>query len=121
MNQHIGYCKFCGQGISISGGDDMTQDAVDREATLECACDEARVEAAIEKKKRYAEANIRELFEKDGDTITQVLYGAIDPVARQYIKSVTIFYADGVKAVLKGKAESISVERIETVKERKED
>ena len=117
--EFMGYCRFCGQAKMIKGCD-MTQQQADEEATLECECVEARANAKIEEKKRYAKNAAVSMFKKDGDTVTEIIITCLDALARRRIKKLTLNYDDGIKAVITGNEDTIAIEHIETTREKSE-
>lgn len=117
----IGCCKFCGQIGSVVTGEDLTEDMIGHLVTMQCRCDEAREYQKIEQKKTYAEGNINKILEEDGDTIRQICLGMVDALARQTITKVSVTTLKGIRVMMTGKANSIKIERIETIKESMED
>ena len=119
--QAIGYCRFCGQGIGVVIGETATTDKINLAATMECGCDEARAFQATERKKTYAEANIRALLEEEPESIRQYCIGLIKPFAEETITKVKLTTRDGIVITMTAKEKSIKIERDEHIKAVKED
>jgi predicted nucleic acid-binding Zn-ribbon protein len=56
MAQYTGCCVYCGQTQLVVAGEDLTEDEINKLATLQCNCDEAQALQKVEQKKTYAEA-----------------------------------------------------------------
>ena len=121
MAHYTGCCIYCGQLANVVAGEGLTEDEVNKLATLQCNCDEAQALQKVEQKKTYAEANIKQLFENDGAGLKHVLLEACGCLAAQNIKKISITTADGVKATLTAKENSIKCERTVTDKKSLED
>lgn len=119
--EYTGTCIYCKQTRIVRAGDGLTQEEADKLATLECSCDEAQTLQKIEQKKTYAEANVSKLFAGDGAAAVEVMLHAVAPLACQKIKKLTLTTADGVKATLTAKENSIKVERVVTDRSALED
>ncbi len=122
MAQYMGSCKYCGQKTAgIIAGDNATEEEINKLATLQCNCNEAQAFQKVEQKKTCAEANIKQLFKDDGTKLKHALLEACDGLASQNIKKVTITTAEGVRATLTSKENSIKCERTVTDKKSLED
>lgn len=121
MATYTGDCIFCGQSKMVIGGESLTEDKINELATLQCDCDEAQYLQKIERKKTYAEANVRRLFQEDCPGLAKMIMETVDGLAHQRIKKVNITNAEGVKATLTAKENSIKVERTEVLKKSLED
>lgn len=121
MPQFTGACVYCGQAQLVVGGETMTEEEINKQATLQCNCDEAQFLQKVEQKKTYAEANIKQLFENDGAGLKHILLEACSCLAAQNIKKITVTTADGVRATLTAKENSIKCERTVTDKKSLED
>lgn len=121
MAQYTGCCIYCGQTKLVVGGDELTQEEIDKIATLQCGCDDAQALQKIEQKITYAQANIERLFAADGGAVMEVLLNAVEPLACQRIKKATLVTGEGIRATLTAKENSIKVERVETNKKALED
>lgn len=42
MAQFTGACVYCGQTQLVVGGETMTEEEINKQATLQCNCDEAQ-------------------------------------------------------------------------------
>lgn len=121
MAQYTGCCIYCGQTQLVVAGEDLTEDEINKLATLQCNCDEAQALQKIEQKKTYADANIKRLFENDGAGLKQIMLSATGCLAAQNIKKISITTAEGVRATLTAKENSIKCERTVTDKKSLED
>ena len=121
MAQHTGCCIYCGQTQLVVGGETMTEDDINKQATLQCNCDEAQFLQKIEQKKTYAEANVKRLFADDGQALTAMLLETVPLLACQKVRKFTATTAEGIKATLTAKENSIKVERTEVKKSALED
>ena len=121
MEQVTGCCVYCGQTKIVVGGDDMTEEQIDKQATLQCDCDEAQWLQRAARKKTYADANIKRLFADDGQMILNMLLELTEPLALQRIKKFTATTEEGIRATLTAKENSIKVERTEVKKSSLED
>lgn len=122
MAQYTGCCIYCGQiTAGITAGEGLTEDEVNKLATLQCNCDEAQALQKVEQKKTYAEANIKQLFENDGAGLKHILLEACSCLAAQNIKKISITTSEGVRATLTAKENSIKCERTVTDKKSLED
>ena len=114
-------CRFCGQVRGVIAGDDVTDDALEYLATMNCDCDAAKGFQLVEMKKRYAQANIEKILADDGDTVKEICLGLTDALARQTITQVAMTTQHGIKIKMIGKEKRIKIERTETIKEAAED
>ena len=121
MAQYTGCCIYCGQTQLVVAGEDLTEDEINKLATLQCNCDEAQALQKVEQKKTYAEANIKRLFEGDCAGLRHVLLESTGCLAAQNIKKITVTTADGVRETLTAKENSIKCERTVTDKKSLED
>lgn len=121
MAQYTGCCVYCEQTQLVVAGEDLTEDEINKLATLQCNCDEAQALQKVEQKKTYAEANIKRLFEGDCAGLRHVLLESTGCLAAQNIKKITVTTADGVRATLTAKENSIKCERTVTDKKSLED
>lgn len=121
MAEYTGACKYCGQVQFIKGGATMTDEQITEAATLQCTCDAAQEHQKATRKANYAEANIKELFGEDGETIINALIPLAKPIAWGRIVKVSMTTEQGIKATLTAKASAIRVERTETNKKALED
>jgi len=60
-----GKCKFCSQIGMIEAADEMTQEEIDKEVTLQCKCPEAQAFATKEYNRTSAAAFIKDAFKND--------------------------------------------------------
>lgn len=121
MAQFTGACVYCGQTQLVVGGETMTEEEINKQASLQCNCDEAQFLQKVEQKKTYAAANIKRLFENDGQAALQVMLNAVEPLACQKIKKLSLVTGEGIRATLTAKENSIKVERVEIEKSALED
>lgn len=121
MMEYTGACRFCGQLKMVKGGDGLTQEEVDRLAALECACDDAQYFQMIERKKAYAEANIRKVLETDGENVRAACMGMVQQLAEQKIRKISLQTDNGINITMTAKEKSIRIERKETKKTAMED
>lgn len=116
MELFKGACIYCGQIQLINGGEGMSDEEVNKAATMECNCDAAQLYQKNERKKNYAEANIKELFAEDGEAVQRALLDIVPALAWRQLTKVSITTQEGIKATLTGKEASIKVERTEVNK-----
>jgi len=121
MAQFTGACIYCGQTQLVVGGEELTEDEINKLATLQCNCDEAQALQKMEQKKTYAEANIKRLFTDDGQLLVETLLKVVQPLACQRIKKLSVTTSEGIRATLTAKENSIKVERTEVKKSALED
>ncbi len=94
----------------------MSEEAINEAATLQCDCDAAQLYQQVKQKETYAEANIKKLFENDGEQMQETLLQIVPALAWRRLTKVTITSQEGIKATLTAKERSIRVERTETNK-----
>lgn len=116
MAEYTGACIYCGQLHFIKGGEGMTEEQINKAATLECDCEAAGVYKKAYEKRTYAEANVKTLFAEDGEAVQQALFDVIPALAWRTLSKVSITTQEGIKATLTAKEASIKVERTETTK-----
>ena len=121
MAEITGSCICCGQVQIVAGGDEMTYDQVNHQATLQCDCEGAQWLQKVEEKKSKAAENIQRLFEEDGQEFVEMLLLLVSPLALKEISKFTATTAAGIKATLTAKEKSIKIERTETKKSCLED
>lgn len=92
-----GFCKFCGQSFMINSDDipeqwirEGREDPENELATRRCTCDKAKAYTKIESSKEAVTEQIRMLFEKDHQEMGKIMIDAIDPIAMNKVKSVTV-------------------------------
>ena len=121
MKEQTGVCRFCGQIQMVKAGDGLTEEELDRLATLQCGCDEAIAIQKVEQKKTYAESNIKQLFAEDGKAFVDVMIAAAGSLANKSIKKMTLVNEQGIRATLTAKENTIKIERVITDKSVLED
>ena len=118
--EYQGECMYCHQMHFVHGGDGMNQGEVDKLATLQCDCDEAKAYQEVEQRKTYADANVKELFDDCG-AIKDVLLKMTGIVAAKDILRVSITDGNGVQGKMTIRDSKIKVERVEIERKSLED
>lgn len=118
--QYTGHCIYCGQNKILAAGEGLSEEEINRLATMECNCIDAQVVQRIDQRKNYAEANIKKLFDSD-ISIKDLALNSIELLASQRIKKISITSAEGVKATLTARENSIKCERFIINKQTLED
>lgn len=88
-----GVCKYCGQNrvVMAPEGKEYTPEELDRIASAECDCSGAEEEAVVRKKKTDAADAIESiLMKKNRKTVGNIMLAAVDAIARDRIKKVSI-------------------------------
>lgn len=116
MAEYTGACVYCGQLKIVRGGDGMDEGQINEAATMECNCEAAQMHQRAHYKKVSATANIKKLFESDGETLQEALINVVPALAWRNLAKVSIVSQDGIKATLTAKEDKIKVERTETIK-----
>lgn len=105
----------------VRGGANLTDEQVNKLATLECDCAEAEYFQKIEQKVTYAEANIRKMLSEDGDMAIKSCCGLVRTLAEQKLRKATLLFDTGIQVQLEGKEKTIKITRKETIKSVLED
>lgn len=119
--EYTGKCIYCGQNQIVVAGDGLNEEEVNKLATYQCNCIEAKVIQKVEEKKNTAEMNIKKLYENDSLELRRLLIYSLPMLAKRTVRKITIQTEDGTKAVLTGKENSIKCDRIVTEKSSLED
>ncbi len=89
MIDRVGTCTYCGQTIMVKAHKDATGAEVNREAVLQCKCDEAKLE-----QKRQTDINVIEAYINRTlnapERVKHLLMAAVGDVGRGTIKSIDI-------------------------------
>ena len=93
MRSMTGTCKYCKQYkvVQVPKGKEYTQEEVNNIATAECDCEGAEEEAKIQSRIKGAMESIdRILIKKDKKIIAPVMQSAVELMARERIKKLSI-------------------------------
>lgn len=86
-------CMYCGQQavVMVAEGKEYTEAELNKIATMDCTCVGAEAEKKIESKKTDAQDAIEMILaKKNKKTVAQVMLAAVDGMARDRIKKVSI-------------------------------
>lgn len=86
-------CLYCGQQavVMVAEGKEYTRAELDRIATMDCTCAGAEDEKKVKSKIKDAQDAIEMvLAKKNKKTVAQVMLAAVDGMARDRIKKVSI-------------------------------
>lgn len=111
--QMDGVCKYCGQVmiVSVPEGRHYSQEEIDRMATMDCTCPGGEAEAVIQKRVNdAAEAIDRVLAKKNKKTVAQIMLGAVDALARDRVKKISVNIDGGTTCSMYLKNKKIIVE-----------
>lgn len=121
----IGYCKFCGQAVTVRVTCDSQAEADERAIGL-CSCAESREYCKLSRLKDEAKLNIREVFGEDSEKwkavdsdVIELMETAVDMLADNKFRSITIAIpgAGTAKLAVNSKG-GIEVERKKTSSEK---
>lgn len=86
-------CMYCGQQavVMVAEGKEYTEAELNKIATMDCTCAGAEDEKKIQSKKTDAQDAIEMILaKKNKKTVAQVMMAAVDGMARDRIKKVSI-------------------------------
>ena len=113
----IGFCKNCGQAVTIESKKELTKEQLIEEASYECNCDEARAMRKREEAKRVGQDSVQILFGNDMPELAAFLKDSVELLATGFIGKLSIDAGNGTQATLKATAKgTIRVTRIEKEK-----
>ncbi len=116
MKDLTGVCKYCGQLFAVEGGETMTQEEKDSQATLQCNCDEAKKKQALERSRGEAVTNAEILFNEDYPEITKLMEAASRMMADDKLEKISITSSGLVSGSLVRKGNKFKVERTDKKK-----
>lgn len=119
MNKIIGYCRFCGNPMMVMANDEMTDEDLNNQASLECDCEGARAERDIQHLIKTGEHSLKMIIAKKSQKTADALLPFVEFIARGKIKKISINF-DGITTASMYTASSgkkIAVETRETVVE----
>ena len=105
----------------VRGGANLTDEQVNKLATLKCDCEEAAHYQKIEKKMTYAEANIKNILSADGEMALKACISLVHPLAEQKLRKATLLFDTGIQVQMEGKEKTIKITRKEIIKKVLED
>lgn len=118
MTSRTGTCRFCMQTKLIEVPDDMSQEEIDEEVTMECRCkdgeayrDEQEKIEMIRQAKLSAQGTTFELFHEEFPEIEEVLNYVMDDLTSGAYKKVTITTGGKTKASITFQKDTIVVVR----------
>lgn len=111
MEQKLGSCYYCHQQRYVMAEDHWTQGQIDRQATWDCDCDEAREirerRNSIDVVKNYIDESMGEMHPDIRNGIKSLL----DPVAAGRIKKVSLRIDDITTVVISVKRNRLTCVR----------
>ena len=110
MKTATGVCKYCGQTAALEVPESFTQEMIDEEAVKKCDCPEAKAFTKQQETIANAEGMIREFF-KDKESLEAIktlLLGAVEPLAKHEIGSISIS-KNGYTGAMKPSKDGIKV------------
>lgn len=122
-----GACRFCGQIYQFETDGRATEEQLDKWAAEKCDCVDAKIEQRYVERVHEATANIEEMLKESGadpeqmNFATDLIYQAINLIARQKITSIGVVTRDGYKvsAKINGNG-NLKTEISKTIKKSKE-
>ncbi len=99
-DKYVGFCKFCGQGVSIDPEDEYWESIVDVNdiASMRCRCFEGEEFRRAEHRKEDARSKILENVPEE--TLKDIMLSLVDPLIEGNARSFSID-RDGCKVKMK--------------------
>lgn len=119
MVERIGSCIYCGQTNMVRVPEDYEKGEIDREATKNCTCDEAKEFKRIEQSIDIAEITIKTEYEND-PAVKELLEAAVRPVAEHMIDKISVNHGRCKYVVQRKNDGTLKLEKTTTMKEVKE-